>query len=95
MQHLPEAYIPASGAMMKFGDLKTGDVMTLAGQRAVILAIEKPHPQNHEFWMFVWYILSEKRLSFDALHPGYALIPGSKVHQDGMASFRRALDEIR
>lgn len=79
---------------MRFGDLKTGDVLTLAGQRAVILAIEKPHPLNHHFWMFVWYILSDRRLSFDMLHPNFHLIEGSSVVSDGFVSFREALEQL-
>jgi hypothetical protein len=79
---------------MKFKDLRTGDVMNLMGTRSVILAIEKPHPVRVGFWLFVWYIFDEKRLSFDALHPEFDLIPGSFVNQDGLYSYQRALAEI-
>lgn len=80
---------------MKFGDLKTGDVMELAGQKAVIVAIEKPHPLNPGFWLIVWYIFGDNRLSFDMLHPDYALISGSKISQDGFNSYHRALSELQ
>lgn len=80
---------------MKFGDLKSGDVLHLVGQRGVILAIEKPHPLKPSFLLIVWYLFDEKRLSFDMLHPDYELIPGSTVSQDGFYSYRKALDEIR
>jgi hypothetical protein len=80
---------------VKFGDLKVGDVMTLAGERAVILAIEKPHPLDGCYWMFVWWIFGERRTSFDMLSPLYDLFPGSRVTSDGMTSFRQALDEMR
>jgi hypothetical protein len=79
---------------MRFGDLKTGDVVTLMNQKAVVLAIEKPHPLNGKFWMFVWWLFDENRLSFDMLSPEHALIPGTKVHQDGFLSFNLALNEI-
>ena len=80
---------------MKFGDLKSGDVMTLAGQRAVVLAIEKPHPLDSRYWLIIWWIFGEHRTSFDMLHPGYELISGATVISDGMLSFRQALDEMR
>lgn len=79
---------------MKFGDLKTGDVMTLAGQTSVILAIEKPHPLRPGFWLFVWWIFDDNRVSFDMLSPAYDLIPGTGIHQDGLVSWKRARDEI-
>lgn len=79
---------------MKFGDLKTGDVMTLAGQRAVVMAIENPHPVRPGFWMIVFYIFGQNRLSFDCLDPEYGLIPGTKITQDNLVSFQKALDEI-
>jgi hypothetical protein len=79
---------------MKFGDLKTGDVLTLAGQTAVILAVEKPHPKNRAFWLIVWYIFDEKRISCDMLHPDYELIPGSVVHSDGFQSWHTAMGEM-
>lgn len=79
---------------MKFGDLKTGDVLTLAGQPGVVMAIDKEHPMHPGFWLVIWYLPSEKRLSFDALHPDFDLIPGSKVHQDGFHLFNAALAEI-
>lgn len=80
---------------MKFGDLRTGDVMGLGRLRAVVMGIERPHPLNPAFLMVVFYIFAEKRLSFDMLHPDYELIPGTTVHQDGMASFREALEEVQ
>lgn len=76
---------------MRFGDLKTGDVMILAGQSAVILAIEKPHPANPRFWLFIWYLFGDKRLSFDMLDPAYELLPGSRVSGDGLLSFEAAI----
>lgn len=79
---------------MKFGDLKTGDVMTLAGQTAVILAIEKPHPVNPRFWMFVWYMFGDARLSFDMLDPDGDLIGGSKISHDGLLSFQAAIRKL-
>jgi hypothetical protein len=79
---------------MRFGDLKTGDVVNLLNQKAVILAIEKPHPNSQNFWMIVWWLFEEKRLSFDMLHPEHALIPGTRVWQDGFLSFNLALNEI-
>ncbi len=79
---------------MKFGDLRTGDVMTLAGQTAVVLAIEKPHPANPRFWLFIWYLFGDKRLSFDMLDPAYELITGSKVSDDGLLSFEAAIREV-
>lgn len=80
---------------MKFGDLKAGDVMTLLDHRAVVLAIEKPHPLDSRYWLVVWWIFDEQRTSFDMLHPDCALIPGSSIHQDGLVSFRQALSEMR
>jgi hypothetical protein len=79
---------------MRFADLKVGDVMTLAGQTAVVLAIEKPHPENPRFWMFIWYLFGDKRLSFDMLDPQYELIPGSRVSDDGLLSFQAAIREL-
>ena len=79
---------------MKFGDLKTGDVMTLAGRTAVIIAIEKPHPKNPQFWMFVWYLFGDERISFDMLDPAYELISGSKVSRDGLLSFETAIRKL-
>lgn len=76
---------------MKFEDLRTGDVLTLADRTAVIIAIEKPHPENPKFWLFVWYIFEENRFSFDMLDPEYSLIPGSRVTRDGLVSFKRAI----
>lgn len=79
---------------MKFGDLKTGDVMTLAGQTAVVLGIEKPHPYNPRFWLFIWYMFGDKRISFDMLDPTYDLIAGSQVSSDGYLSHQLAVREI-
>jgi hypothetical protein len=79
---------------MKFGDLKPGDVVGLMGTRSVILAIEKPHPLNRNFWLIIWWMFDEKRLSFDMLSPEYDLIEGSTVVSDGMVSYRRAMQEI-
>jgi len=79
---------------MKFGDLKAGDVVNLMGTRSVILAIQKPHPDHPSFWLVVWYIFDDKLLSFDCLHPNYDLLPGTTVSQDGLYSFRTALDQI-
>lgn len=80
---------------MKFGDLKSGDRVSLAGYNSVILAIEKPHPLNPAFWLIVFYIFEEKRLSFDMLSPAFDLIPGTSVSQDGLYSYRKAMDELR
>jgi hypothetical protein len=81
---------------MKFGDLKTGDLVNLMGTKSVILAIEKPHPLNSQFWLVVWYIFDEKRISFDMLHPDYDLIPGTHVTEDPTKyMYRKALDEMR
>lgn len=84
---------------MKFGDLRTGDVVNLMGTHSVILAIEKPHPLNVNFWLVVWYIFKSPtepgRLSFDMLHPRYDLLPGTSVSQDGMYAFQKAMAEIR
>jgi hypothetical protein len=79
---------------VKFRHVNVGDVMTLAGKTAVVLAIQKPHPLHANFWMFVWYIFDDRRLSFDALSPEYDLIEGSKVSQDGLYAFRKALAEM-
>lgn len=79
---------------MKYKNLQTGDVVSLMGTRSVILAIEKPHPDFPGFWLFVWYIFDEKRLSFDALSPEYSLIPGSTVVNDGRVSWRQAIREV-
>jgi hypothetical protein len=79
---------------MKFGDLKSGHVVRLMGMRSVILAIETPHPLNPSFLLIVWYIFDEKRLSFDMLHPDYELLPGTDVSQDGMYSYRKAMNEM-
>jgi hypothetical protein len=79
---------------MKFGDLKTGDVMELAGTKAVVMAIERPHPWSPGFWLFVWYIFEQKRVSVDMLSPTVELIPGSSVYQDGLYSFGRANQEL-
>jgi hypothetical protein len=78
---------------MRFGDLKTGDVMTLAGVKAVVLAITHPHPLNPTFSLIVWWILTDHRLSFDMLYPNVELIPGSEVHQDGLVSWKQAIVE--
>lgn len=79
---------------MTFGDLKTGDVLIMAGVKAVVLAIESPHPLNPSFLLIVWYIFPENRTSFDMLHPDYELLPGSTVHQDGFWSWRKALELV-
>jgi hypothetical protein len=79
---------------MKFGDLKSGDVVNLMGVRSVILAIESPHPLNPSFLLVVWFLFGDNRLSFDMLHPDYELIPGTSVSQDGMYSYRKAMDIV-
>lgn len=79
---------------MKFGKLKTGDVMELAGVKAVVLSITDPHPDQRGglgFLLVVWYIFDEDRLSFDCLHKDYDLIPGSTISQDGLMSWRQAV----
>lgn len=79
---------------MKFKDLRTGDVMNLMGTQSVLLAIERPHPIRIGYWMFVWYVINERRMSFDALHPEYDLIPGSTVHQDGFYNLQMAITTL-
>lgn len=79
---------------MRFGDLKTGDIMNMAGTKAVIMAIEKPHPKQAGFWLIVWYLLDEKRLSFDCLSPEFELIPGSTVHEDGLFTWTTIVNEL-
>lgn len=79
---------------MKFGDLQAGDVVNLMGTRSVILAIDKVHPEHPLFWLVVWYIFDEDRLSFDCLHPDYDLLPGTTVSRDGLYSFRKAMDIV-
>ena len=59
---------------MTFGELRVGDVVTLMGVRSVVLAIQKPHPLNMNFHLIIWWIFDEKRLSFDMLHPDYAIL---------------------
>lgn len=80
---------------MRFGDLKTGDIMTLMDEQCVIMAIEKPHPQNSGFWLIVWYNLNSGWVSCDMLHPEYSLIEGSKVHSDGMVTWMQAGNKLR
>jgi hypothetical protein len=81
---------------MKFGNLKTGDVVNLCGTQSVVLSITKPHPEwpAGPYWLFVWYIFDEKRLSFDCLHPDYALIPGSTLVNDGLVLWHQAIDAV-
>jgi hypothetical protein len=79
---------------MKFGDLKTGDVVTLAGTKAVVMAVDKNHPKQPGFWLFVWYLVAERRLTFDCLSPAYELIPGSKVVNDGLSMWTRITNEL-
>lgn len=80
---------------MKFGDLKSGDVVNLMGTKSVILAIQEPHPLNPSFLLIVWYIFDEKRLSFDMLHPDYELLPGTHVTEDSsMFMYRKAMAEL-
>lgn len=79
---------------MKYGDLKTGDIVTLAGSRGVVMAIEKPHPTQTGFWLIVWYLMDEKRLSFDCLSPVFELIPGSKVHNDGFHTWNWVASQL-
>lgn len=79
---------------MRFGDLKTGDVMALAGSRAVLMARQIPHPVYPSFGLYVWYMLDEGRLSFDALRPDYELLPGSAVHSDGLITWTRIADSL-
>jgi hypothetical protein len=78
---------------MRFGDLKTGDVVTAAGIRSVVLAIEKPHPQNPAFHLIVWWIFDQKRLSMDMLDPNYEMFEDAHVHHDGLVSWRQAMRE--
>lgn len=77
---------------MKFGDLKTGDVVSLMGVRSVVLSIEKPHPLNPNFWLIIWWIFDQKRLSMDMLHPDYALM-GEVQEFDFMKSWTQAMNE--
>jgi len=79
---------------MKFGDLKAGDVVTLMGVRSVVLAIDKQHPEHRSFWLVVWYIFGEDRLSFDCLHPNYDMLPGTTVSEDGLYLFRKAMEAV-
>jgi hypothetical protein len=76
---------------MKFGDLKTGDIMTLVGTKGVVMAIEKPHPKNPHFWLVVWYLVDQDRFTFDMLNPDYDLIPGSTISQDGLVTWQRII----
>lgn len=76
---------------MKYGDLKSGDVVNLMGVRSVILAIDKNHPRYPGFWLFVWFIFGENRLSFDALSPHYELLVGTHVSHDGLRSYDEAV----
>lgn len=80
---------------MRFGELKTGDVMELAGITAVVMAMDPVHPKNPNMCLVVWYIFGERRISFDMLAPGYELIPGSRVYSDGFVSWTRATTETR
>lgn len=79
---------------MKFGDLKTGDVLELAGTKAVVMAIQKDHPKHVGFWLIVWYLMDSKRLTFDCLSPAYDLIPGSHVHEDGLLTWTLVTGEL-
>ena len=83
---------------MKFGQLQTGDVMHLAGTKAVVLSISNPHPEPANglvgFLLVVWYIFGEDRVSFDCLHQDYDLIPGSTVSKDGLMSWREAVRRV-
>lgn len=81
---------------MKFGELAPGNVLDLAGQRAVVLAIQRPHPLQPGFILIVWWLFNAKRTSFDMLDPGCEMIPGSRVMPwDGMRSYQQGLDEMR
>lgn len=79
---------------MKFGDLCTGDIVNLAGTKAVVMAIQNPHPTSPGFWLIVWYLIDEKRLTFDCLSPAFDLIPGSTIHTDGMQTWRKTINEL-
>lgn len=80
---------------MRFGDLRTGDIVTLCGSQSLVLAIQRPHPQNPAFLLIVWYLFDEKAISADMLHPDYALITGTSVHSDGMLTWTRVTNDLR
>lgn len=77
---------------MKFGDLRVGDVVNLIGAKSVVLAIDKRHPLNPNFYLIIWWIFDQKRLSMDMLHPEYALM-GEVQEFDFMASWKRGMEE--
>lgn len=60
------------------------------------MAIEKPHPEPrfYAFWLIVWWLVDEERLSFDCLHPEYEMAAGTKVHSDGMVAWRGAARKL-
>lgn len=79
---------------MKFGELRPGDVMTMIGSRAVVIAIQRPHPLSPRFIMIVCYRFRDGKFSIDMLDPEYDIIPECTVHTDGMRSFREALGDL-
>lgn len=79
---------------MKFGQLKTGDVMTLAGTKAVVLSIDREHPLNPQFMLVIWYLFGQDQVTMDQLHPDYDLIPGAEIHEDGKRSWVDAMNRV-
>jgi hypothetical protein len=79
---------------MKFGDLRTGDIVEMAGTKAVVMAIQERHPKDPGFMLIVWYLVAEKRLTFDMLSRYYDLIPGSSVTNDGLVMWSRLINEL-
>lgn len=79
---------------MKYGDLRTGDLVKFHNAQAVVMAIEKEHPREPGFWLIVWYLVHEKRLTFDCLSPHYEVMPGSSVSSDGLVTWSRVVSEL-
>lgn len=79
---------------MRFGDLKTGDVMELAGTKAVVMAIQREHPRDPRYMLVVWYLMAENRLTFDMLSAQYEMVPGSSVTSDGLLTWIKITNEL-
>lgn len=53
---------------MKVRNLKSGDLIELAGEQAMVILTKSPHPFYPHCWLVVWS-MSDGSLSWDALNP--------------------------